>query len=320
METFQLFKARGIGETISDAFSIFKQEVFKAKFLKVIVPISAVLGIATGYFAKETSSSFLDAIKKMVANGGGSFAEIIRELAATQQAASSASDYLSGMVLLSFLTLFFRLMLSCFSFRYVAEASKGSEIDEDDANTFFFKDLGWYIGYSVLLVIALFAASFLSIFAIGLFAMIHKALSILAGVAFMCVSVYYLVSFLTSFWPICFIEDQTFGAAIRRSGNLMQGHFWETIILGIVIFLVMLGIGIASLVVNSLVVYSLSLISNTLAILVGQVVQLIISSATTIFSTFIVILWYGNLRHEFEGITSHDGYDTLIEKIGEEEG
>jgi len=324
MQDFQLFKLREIGSTMSDAFSfIQKDKLLIQKMLTGIIPFYALIGVAMGFMTKEITQITTGLSQKMVTGeveGEEIFAEMMRQL--------SAMDYTQVGIIYSIVflgSIIMSAVSASFAFNYVKARAYNQELSDENVNSFFTKDLGWYIGYTLLLGLVVWGLLLLWVGVVMLGSFVLKGgvgslLIFLASMSLVVGMIYLPIRYLTLFYAVCFLEDLTFSAALSRAGNLTKGNFWETF--G---FLLLMGIAVGAIsAIVSMTVGRVGLLFGALgAAIFSQVSQYIITGAGAVFMHIAYALWYGNLRYRTEGGSS-DGavsgdMNDLIDEIGKKD-
>jgi hypothetical protein len=183
--------ARGLGDILSAAFEIYKNNAAKLITIVavVVVPLQFVLHLLTGVVFAPKKTTFL-----------------IGNVAVTQTATRSAGTIILVALIGVIIGVVINAALQAAIMRAAAQTTVGDAVDVGESYRFGFKRIGAVIAASLL---------------VGLVVGIGFILLVIPGVIFL--------TLLAVVIPVVVIENKGATEAMSRSWNLAKGHFWHVL-------------------------------------------------------------------------------------------
>jgi MFS family permease len=313
MQKLQLFKSRDISTVISDTVNFIKTEKNLMKWVYTyLIPAYIILGVIVGIAMKDLTALYSDILTDVLK--GDFQADDIKDLAEKMQGANAGA--MSGLSSLGSIgAVILGAIVASLTFNYVKASEAKGVVSEDETKGFLTKDIGWYIGYSILLgfVLVLGILGFALFGAIG-FA-VNTGLGAITMIVAILAAIYFMLRYVLMFFPVCFFENKDFGAALKRGSALVKTNFWGTLGLAILGGLI---IGVGGSIASGILGAIGSIFGDMGKSVFAQVGQNLVAAFGAVAMNIGYSLWYGNLCHNADGTTSSSNTN-IIDEIGQKD-
>ncbi len=307
MEKIHLFRVRDIGDILRDTFALLKAQatpLWKNVFT-IVIPGFIIIAVGMVVTLKD-----LLLLAQEIQAGGA--IENSGEMLDSLKSVISSPTMWAGFGVIIICSLFIQGFMNSLVFNYVEAYDKGNEESKnpDSLRAKSIGDIGWYVGYSLLLG---FAVLGIAIVLMGGGALSGSALlTFLLGMALF-VGIFVVLPVFVLFFPVAFLERTSFAESWNRARYLTKGEWGTTI--GVVIIMALLG-GVASSIVSGILSLIGSMFGEFGKLLFSQIGQLGMTGFIGIFSATAYSLLYGSLRAKKEGADDGVLGNDLIDEIG----
>lgn len=304
MDKIKFYQVRDLGDLLSDTFRFLTQHnrTFWKLTLTYVLPAYLVVALISVVLFKDMYA----VLKSLQTFSPTNQEEMAKELLTYFQDffMQPTNIILSLVIFIASIVLFlYRSILPYFAILEYNEKGEDSPVHELHLRVM--QNIGKYFLYLVLLFLC--AIPMMILFGIMI------QVGIIGWIIMICF-IFYIVTLMTTFFPVVFLENTSFTAGFGRLTKLIDGrYFWMTLLLW---FLVLVGS-----VVLTFVISLIGGVAGILGVMAGLVFSQVLSTVGTfmlgIYSSFLFCFNYASIRTELEGAPYDDNNNDLIDQIGD---